>query len=117
MQDVYPAGLRPFPCDGQPDLLDSMVPISYSEHGGQLHHALWVYKNGAAPNASRYAAIRLAAILWRFLEGHESCIARSAGVDRFDFVCSVPSSSPERDEAHTMLRTMIGWCGPINDRW
>jgi hypothetical protein len=63
-----------------------------------------------------YAMPRLAAILWRYLEAHEECIARASGTDIFDVVTAVPSSTPERDEARG-LRTIVGWCDPVNDRY
>ena len=58
---------------------------------------------------------RLAAILWRFLELHESCVARAAGVEGFDVVATVPSSTSQRDQVSN-LRTLAGWCAPISDR-
>jgi predicted amidophosphoribosyltransferase len=102
-------------CDRQPDQLDAVVPITYSEHFGQMHHALRFYKDGV--DAVRtYATPRLTAILWRFLDAHEECVARATGVAAFDLVAAVPSSSPEADEARTGLRAVIGWCEPIASR-
>lgn len=61
--------------------------------------------------------VRLAAILWRFVARHEPCIARAAGVQRFDVVTSVPSGTPARDEERRNLRTIVGWCEPLGDRF
>jgi predicted amidophosphoribosyltransferase len=95
-------------CNDQPDLLDAIVPITYSEHLGQMHVALRNYKEAIGP-PQRYAMVRLGGVLWRFLDEHESCIANAAGVDAFDVVTTVPSSTRARDDARGNLRTMVGW--------
>src|ERR1700690_3525196 len=56
--------------------LDALAPISYSVAGEQLHHALAGYKRGSGPVARRFA-LELAAVLWRYLAGHERCLARA----------------------------------------
>src|ERR1044072_5713819 len=76
-------------CSRQPPLLDVVVPITYSEHLGQVHDALRGYKDGL-PQVQSYAMPRLAAILWKFVERHERCVAAAAGVDEIDVVTSVP---------------------------
>lgn len=103
-------------CERQPRNLDVVVPITYSEHLGQMHHALRSYKDGVS-EVQRYAMPRLAAILWRFLETHERCVANAAGASTFDLVTTVPSSSPEADEQRGNLRTIVGWCKPISGRY
>jgi hypothetical protein len=104
-----------YPCGHQPSRLDAVVPITYSVDGEAVHHALRWYKDGV-DQVRRYAAPRLAAILWRFLERHEPCVARSAGAQNgFGIVTTVPSSTPERD-AHSRLRWVAEACGPIADR-
>lgn len=105
-----------YPCGHQPDHIDAMVPITYSEHLGQMHTALRNYKDSPPP-AQEYALPRLAAILWRFSAAHEACVAAATGVDGFDLVTAVPSSTPERDERRSNLRTMVGWCEPLKDRY
>ena len=77
------------PCDRQPNHLDTVVPITYSEHLGQMHTALRSYKDGPE-EGRRYATVRLTAILWRFLSAHEECVAWAAGV---------PGSPPRRDSS------------------
>jgi len=104
-----------YKCGHQPDCLDAMVPITYSEHGGQMHLALRNYKDGSTAGIRRHDTIRLAAILWRFLRDHESCVARAAGVDGFDLVTIVPSSKPERDK-HSAFAELTGWVEPIKER-
>lgn len=113
---ISPDYSRCYPCLQQPDRFDAVVPITYSEHLGQLHTALRRYKDGPE-EARRYARVRLTAILWRFLDDHEMCVARAAGARQFDLVTTVPSSSPERDEARTGLRQIVEWCRPIADRY
>ncbi|HSR93664.1 MAG TPA: hypothetical protein VLK56_02260 [Solirubrobacterales bacterium] len=101
----YPICYR---CSHQPEPLEVVVPITYSERYGQMHTALRNYKDGGAKRIRRYAAVRLAAILWRFLENHEACVAEAAGAAAFNLVTVVPSSSPERDR-HSAL-----WAGRMD---
>lgn len=95
-----------YPCGHQARFADAVLPISYSVAFGQLHTALRQYKRGH-PVAARQFQGQLAAVLWRFVSVHEGCLARSSGVDRFDLVTTVPSSSSERDDAHP-LRHLVG---------
>lgn len=108
-------GQRCYPCAFQPDNLNAVVPITYSEKLGQIHTALRNYKDGKSSVVRRQAAIRLAAILWRFLREHEVCAARAAKIDGFDIVTIVPSSSPQRDE-HSPFRELTGWIEPTKSR-
>jgi hypothetical protein len=84
---------------------DAVLPISYSVNLGQLHAALRGYKEGWN-SASRFK-IELAAVLWRFLDQHEGCLARRVGVREFEVVTTVPSSDPERD-VHHPLHDIVG---------
>jgi predicted amidophosphoribosyltransferase len=103
-------------CDHQPDGLEAMVPITYSQHLGQMHLALRNYKDGDSAGIRRHDKVRLAAILWRFLRDHESCVARAADVDSFDLVTIVPSSSQERDK-HSAFAGLTRWVKPIKSRF
>lgn len=104
-----------YPCGHQPSRLNAVVPITYSVHGEAMHHALRAYKDGV-DQVQRYAAPRLAAILWRFLNRHEACVALAAGAERgFAIVTTVPSSTAERDR-HSVLRWVAEACGPVADR-
>ncbi|KKK73141.1 hypothetical protein LCGC14_2896820, partial [marine sediment metagenome] len=103
-------------CMMQSSQLDVVVPITYSEHLGQMHTALRNYKDGYG-QAQSYAMVRLAAILWRFLEAHETCVSAAAGASAFEVVTTVPSSTVERDDRRANLRTMVGWCKPLKDRY
>ncbi len=102
-------------CAHQPNCLDAMVPITYSEHLGQMHLALRNYKDANSTAIRRHDAIRLSAILWRFLRDHESCVARAAGADGFHLVTIVPSSKPERDK-HSAFAELTSWIEPIKSR-
>lgn len=113
---ISPEYDRCYACLHQPSYLDEVVPITYSEHLGQMHTALRMYKDGD-DEARRFARIRLMAILWRFLDAHEICVARAAGVEQFDLVTTVPSSTPERDDARPGLRRIVEGCTPIADRY
>jgi len=104
-----------FKCGHQPDSLAATVPITYSEHLGQMHLALRNYKDASNPSIRRHDATRLAAILWRFLRDHEACVAGAAGVGGFDLVTIVPSSNPERDK-HSPFAELTGWIEPIKSR-
>lgn len=105
-----------YPCRQQPNSFSLIAPISYSEHGGQLHTALRNYKDGYGQQVRDFAWVRLTAILWRFLNDHEPCLAARAGVPAFELVTTVPSSSPDRD-AVSRLRAMVAASGPIKDRY
>jgi predicted amidophosphoribosyltransferase len=105
-------------CSRQPNNLDAFAPITYSVHAGQMHDALRGYKDDPRREVRRFHAVRLTAILWRFLESHERCVAAAAGVERFDLIGTVPSKDAERDEERGRLRTIVGeWCRPSADRW
>jgi predicted amidophosphoribosyltransferase len=116
---IDPAYDRCYKCDRQPDVLDAVVPITYSEHLGQMHSVLRSYKEGPE-QVQHYAMPRLASILWLFLEQHERCIAAAAGArgERFDVVVTVPSSTTERDERRGNLRWIVSrGCGPTTERY
>jgi predicted amidophosphoribosyltransferase len=101
-------------CARDVQYLDAVVPITYSLHYEQMHTVLRGYKDGPLRDQT-FMMARLAAILWRFLELHESCVAGAAGVEGFDVVATVPSSTSQRDQVSN-LRTLAGWCAPISDR-
>lgn len=96
-------------CSRELEHLDVVVPITYSEHLGQMHTALRNYKDGVR-EAQNYATPRLAAILWLFLEQHEGCVARATGArgSAFDLVRTVPSSTRDRDDRRGNLRWIVG---------
>lgn len=114
---TYP---RCYPCNeaaktAGAQLADVVVPISIAVKGEQLATELWRYKNQADQQARAVLQLRLAAVLWRFLDGHEACVADSAGVPQFDYVTVVPSTSGRDDHP---LREIVGKIvGPTRDRY
>jgi predicted amidophosphoribosyltransferase len=96
--------------------LDAVAPVSYSVAHEQLHHALAGYKRPPDVAARRFE-IELAAVLWRYLQNHERCIAEHVGVDRFELVTTVPSTARERDATHPIRRIVGELAGPTRDRY
>jgi predicted amidophosphoribosyltransferase len=90
-------------CRDAPAIADAVLPISYSVHDSSLHAVLRHYKR-APPRTARELQVALAAILWRFLAAHESCLAVAAGVARFELVTVVPSGLHERAGVHPLAR-------------
>src|SRR5271170_7103044 len=66
-------------CRWMPRRLDAVLPISWSVAGGPLHWALRGYKDDPLALVRAEAAVGLAAVLDRFLVGHERCVAAAAG--------------------------------------
>ncbi len=95
-----------YACTHQDAVLSAVSPISYSVANEQLHHALATYKRWTGP-AARRLAVQLAAVLWRYLDAHEACLARAARVDNFRVVTTVPSGDLSRDGEHP-LRWIVG---------
>lgn len=55
---------------------------------------LYAYKDErTTPRQREQKTVGLAAVLWKWLAQHESCVAATAGVRAFDTVTSVPSTS------------------------
>jgi predicted amidophosphoribosyltransferase len=90
-----------YACTCQASVLDVIAPISYSIAHEQLHHALASYKR-LSGTAGRRLSVQLAAVLWRFLAEHESCVAQALGTQTFPIVTTVPSGDEERDESHPL---------------
>lgn len=88
-------------CGHRARAADAVLPVSYSVHMGQLHTALRGYKEGWT--SSKRLTIELAAVLWRFLDRHEQCLARQADVQEFSFVTTLPSGRG-RDATHPLHR-------------
>ena len=114
---VAPEFTTCYSCFQQLSLLDEVVPITYSEHLDQMHTALRNYKDGFTASVRSYALNRIAAILWRFLAAHETCVASAVGVAGFDLVTTVPSSTPEKDDRRGSFRAIAAWCTPIASRY
>lgn len=107
---------RCYACEHGGTALAAMLPITYSIGHEQLHHALAGYKRSGG-RVSRHLAVELAAMLWRFLDRHEACLASAAGTDRFQVVATVPSSDRMRDHEHP-LKVVVGeLVGLTRDRY
>jgi predicted amidophosphoribosyltransferase len=104
-----------YACAHQPSALDAVAPISYSVAHEQLHHALGSYKRLTGEVAKRLT-LQLAAVLWRYLDAHEPCVARAAGVDAFEIVTTVPSGDRRRDDHHPLRWVVAAIVGPTRDR-
>jgi predicted amidophosphoribosyltransferase len=83
--------------------LDAFAPISYSVSGGRLHAALIDYKHPERPTAPRLRH-ELTAVLRRYLDAHEPCVAARAGAARFDVITTVPSGDRRCDDVHPLHR-------------
>ena len=101
--DLTSGGTRCHHCVDQDPAIDAVAPISYSVAHEQLHHALAGYKRPPVEVAARFE-LELAAVLWRYLAGHEACVAAAAGTTAFDVVTTVPSSRREREANHPLTR-------------
>lgn len=85
-----------YPCNSVGNSLDAVVPITYSEALSQMHTVLRNYKDGP-DSVQKYMRLRLAAILWKFLDLHEQCVAMAAGATGdFDVVTIVPPKGAAR---------------------
>jgi predicted amidophosphoribosyltransferase len=104
-----------YACEAGAQRLAAVVPISYGVAGEPLHAALAAYKREADPFVPA-ATAQIAAILWRFLERHEPCVAAAAGVDRFDLITTVPSGERSRDPYHPLRRVVGELVEPARSR-
>jgi hypothetical protein len=107
---------RCYACARGQQWLDAMAPISYSVAGEQLHHALASYKR-LRGGVQRRLGRELAAVLWRHLAAHERCLARAAGVERFELVTCVPSGDPTRDPEHPLHHLVANLVAPVRERY
>jgi hypothetical protein len=106
---------RCFACANQPTEIDVVAPISYSVAHEQLHHALASYKR-LGGEVGRRLGMQLGALLWRYLDGHERCVAHAAGTDYLPVVTTVPSGDRERDASHPLRWVVAEIVGPTRER-
>lgn len=85
--------------------LDAFAPISYTTAGTPLYSALIDYKHPERPAASGLAN-NLTALLRRFLEAHEHCLAAGAQAPGagFDVISTVPAGDRRSDDVHPLHR-------------
>jgi predicted amidophosphoribosyltransferase len=90
---------------------DVVAFVSLAVKHGRLATDLWRYKSAGDDEA----ALRLAALLWRFLDGHERCLAAGCGVPRFGLVTSVPTGIGRA--RHPLADVLRHLCRPTADRY
>lgn len=83
-------------------ITSAVLPVTYSIHMGQVHEALYQYKRSSSVAVRNKFRDDVAAIIYRFLDRHESCLAAEAGVDCFEAVTIVPSSSSAASSSHAL---------------
>lgn len=105
-----------YACSRTPPVLAAMAAVSYSVAHEQLHHTLSRYKR-LTGEAARRMTLGLAAVLWRYLELHEECLARAAGVENFPVVTVVPPSTPRTDDRHPLTSIVAELVLPTRERY
>lgn len=96
---------------------DAVSFVALAPKGEQMARDLYTYKRDTVPiELRRPRLIGLAAVLWKWLAQHESCVARAAGVARFDVVTSVPSTR-DRMTTHPLAELVSGVVGGTRDRY
>jgi predicted amidophosphoribosyltransferase len=106
---------RCYGCVHGKSVLDAVAPITYSVASEQLHRVLFGYKR-LPDQLARRLRLELAAILRRYLERHEPCLARAAGTYSFELVTTVPSGDRHRDEAHPLREIVTSALGSTSPR-
>jgi predicted amidophosphoribosyltransferase len=99
-----------------PSTADVVAFIALAVKGEQLAHELSGYKNSQSAEARGRMTLGLAAVLWRWLASHESCVAAAAGAEAFDVVTTVPSTSG-RASAHPLRRIVADLVRPTSGRF
>lgn len=94
---------------------DMVAPIALAVKHEQWAYELSGYKNSSSPTARSSLAVRIGAVLWRWLEQHESCVEIAAGVAQFPLVTAVPSTRGRTD--HPLPRILTKMIKPISDRY
>ena len=92
---------RCFQCNDARQKLDAVADVvdfvSLAVKGEQLAYELWKYKSQPG-RAQSEIGLRLAALLWRWLMGHEECLLRATACASFPIVTTVPSGTGRSGE-------------------
>lgn len=116
---ILPGWTLCYQCNTHRAVLDRptrvVAPVALAVKGGQWAYELSAYKNSPSPSVRRQLAIRLSAVLWRWLDDHEECLEVAARVDEFSLVTSVPSTGGRRD--HPLPRMLREFVEPVADRY
>lgn len=94
---------------------DAVASVALSAKGGQWAYELSAYKNSPSLSARNTLSIGLSAVLWRWLDGHEKCVRRAAGVGSFPIVTSVPSTGGR--SGHPLPGMLTNIVGPVMTRY
>jgi hypothetical protein len=96
-----------YQCSGHRQFLsqtaDVVAPLALSVKGEQWAHELSSYKNSRNASVRSDLALRIGAVLWRWLEAHESCLRLAAGVAAFPLVVPVTSTTGRPDHPLPMI--------------
>lgn len=108
-----------YQCNLHQDLLsftaNVVAPIALSVKGGQWAYELSAYKNASSLTARQTMEVKIGAVLWRWLDVHESHVAEAAEVEHFPIVTSVPSTSGRVD--HPLPRMLRNVVYPVTNRY
>ena len=88
--------------------IDALDFIALAVKHEQLAHELWFYKDGNSVVDRRRMTLGLAAVLWRWLRLHESCVVSRCNVDDFPVVTTVPSTNARA--AHPLVEIVSSVC-------
>ena len=94
---------------------DAVASVALSAKGGQWAYELSAYKNSPSLSARNTLGIGLSAVLWRWLDGHEDCVRRAAGVASFPIVTSIPSTGGRLE--HPLPGMLSNIVGPTMNRY
>ena len=94
------------------------MPIALSVKGEQWAYELSSYKNSSSTSARTSLAVGLGAVLWRWLDTHETCLMEHAGVREFPLVVPVPSTRnraghPLPDILQNTVKPTSGRCADL----
>ena len=101
-----------YPCQQASWALGSAVAdvtafISLAPRSEQMARELFSYKDDRVQESQRTRMITgLGAVLWKWLARHEACVGRRFGIDHFDVITTVPSTSGRTD--HPLRRVVAG---------
>ena len=76
---------------------DVVAPIALSVKGAQWAHVLSSYKNSRSASVRDDLALRIGAVLWRWLDTHEACLRNTAAAGAFPLVVPVPCTTGRPD--------------------
>jgi hypothetical protein len=116
---VLPGWVRCYRCNAQLGVLsqtaDVVAPIALAVKHEQWAHELSSYKNSSNRSARASMAVGLGAVLWRWLDTHETCVQKQAGAYEFPLVAAIPSTRGR--SYHPLPGILKDIVKPISDRY